>query len=141
MDHVMAYIDDDTVEDEITGREQEPDEKFLRDVEEKLNVPEDRKDDFRQEVSNWVSRRAREGDTFNPQDNDRLRRALERKLWEDKKHNINFSALVSSGDLDDEERNAWVDALEEQGYSTEGAKEVLEFAGAEVAKAEMEGEE
>jgi len=140
MDHVMAYIDDDTVEDDITGRDQDPDEKFLRAVEEKLNVPEDRKDDFRQEVSNWVSRRAREGDTFNPQDNDRLRRALERKLWEDKKHNINFSALVSSGDLDDDERNAWVDALREQGYSNEGAKEVLEFAGAEVAKAEMEDE-
>ena len=46
--------------------------------------------------------------------------------------------MVSSGELDDDERNAWVDALEEQGYSTEGAKEVLEFAGAEVAKAEME---
>ncbi|MES3516840.1 MAG: serine protein kinase PrkA [Natronomonas sp.] len=138
MDHVMAYIDDDTVEDEITGREQEPDEKFLRAVEEKLSVPEDRKDDFRQEVANWVSRRAREGETFEPQDNDRLRRALERKLWEDKKHNINFSALVSSGELDDDERNAWIDALREQGYSREGAKEVLEFAGAEVAKAEME---
>ncbi|WP_459191336.1 PrkA family serine protein kinase [Halosimplex sp. J119] len=139
MDHVMAYIDDDTVEDEITGREQEPDEQFLRSVEEKLDLPEDRKDDFRQEVSNWVSRRAREGDTFNPQDNDRLRRALERKLWEDKKHNINFSALVSSGDMDDDERNEWIDALIEQGYSEEGAREVLEFAGAEVAKSEMEG--
>ncbi len=138
MDHVMAYIDDDTIEDEITGREQEPDEKFLRSVEEKLNIPEDRKNDFRQEVSNWVSRRAREGTSFNPQDNDRLRRALERKLWEDKKHNINFSALVSSGELEDDERNAWVEALVEQGYSREGAKEVLEFAGAEVAKAEME---
>jgi len=138
MDHVMAYIDDDTVEDELTGREQEPDEQFLRSVEEKLNLPEDRKDDFRQEVSNWVSRRAREGDTFNPQDNDRLRRALERKLWEDKKHNINFSALVSSGEMDDDERNKWIDALIEQGYSEEGAREVLEFAGAEVAKSEME---
>ncbi|QPV62464.1 serine protein kinase PrkA [Halosimplex litoreum] len=138
MDHVMAYIDDDTVEDEITGREQEPDEQFLRGVEEKLDLPEDRKDDFRQEVSNWVSRRAREGDTFNPQDNDRLRRALERKLWEDKKHNINFSALVSSGEMDDDERNQWIDALIEQGYSEEGAREVLEFAGAEVAKSEME---
>ncbi|WP_436931436.1 PrkA family serine protein kinase [Halosimplex halobium] len=138
MDHVMAYIDDDTVEDEITGREQEPDEQFLRGVEEKLDLPEDRKDDFRQEVSNWVSRRAREGDTFNPQDNDRLRRALERKLWEDKKHNINFSALVSSGEMDDDERNEWIDALIEQGYSEEGAREVLEFAGAEVAKSEME---
>jgi len=138
MDHVMAYIDDATVEDELTGREQEPDEQFLRSVEEKLNLPEDRKDDFRQEVSNWVSRRAREGDTFHPQDNDRLRRALERKLWEDKKHNINFSALVSSGEMDDEERNQWIDALIEQDYSEEGAKEVLEFAGAEVAKSEME---
>ncbi|MHB9286099.1 PrkA family serine protein kinase [Halobacteriales archaeon Cl-PHB] len=138
MDHVMAYIDDATVEDEITGREQEPDEQFLRSVEEKLELPEDRKDDFRQEVSNWVSRRAREGDTFNPQDNDRLRRALERKLWEDKKHNINFSALVSSGDMDDDERNRWIDALIEQGYSEDGAREVLEFAGAEVAKSEME---
>ena len=138
MDHVMAYIDDDTVEDEFTGREQEPDEKFLRDVEEKLDVPGDRKDDFRQEVANWVSRRAREGEPFEPQDNDRLRRALERKLWEDKKHNINFSALVSSNEDDDEQRNAWVEALTDQGYSREGAREVLEFAGAEVAKAEME---
>jgi serine protein kinase len=138
MDHVMAYIDDDTVEDSITGREQEPDEQFLRSVEEKLDLPEDRKDDFRQEVANWVSRRAREGEPFEPQDNDRLRRALERKLWEDKKHNINFSALVSSGEMDDDERNRWIDALIEQGYSEEGAKEVLEFAGAEVAKSELE---
>ncbi len=138
MDHVMAYIDDTTVEDELTGREQEPDETFLRSVEEKLEIPGDRKDDFRQEVANWVSRRAREGSSFNPQDNDRLRRALERKLWEDKKHNINFSALVSANELDDDERSAWVDALVEQGYSKEGAREVLEFAGAEVAKSELE---
>ncbi|WP_410767152.1 PrkA family serine protein kinase [Haloferax sp. DFSO60] len=138
MDHVMAYIDDATVEDELTGRDQEPDEKFLRAVEEKLNIPEDRKEDFRQEVSNWVSRRAREGTSFDPQDNDRLRRALERKLWEDKKHNINFSALVSANELDDDERSTWVDALVEQGYSRDGAREVLEFAGAEVAKSELE---
>ncbi|MFC7070713.1 PrkA family serine protein kinase [Halobaculum lipolyticum] len=138
MDHVMAYIDDTTVEDDLTGREQEPDETFLRSVEEKLEVPGDRKDDFRQEVANWVSRRAREGSSFDPQNNDRLRRALERKLWEDKKHNINFSALVSAGELDDDERSAWVDALTEQGYSEDGAREVLEFAGAEVAKSELE---
>ena len=138
MDHVMAYIDDATVEDALTGREQEPDETFLRSVEEKLDVPGDRKDDFRQEVSNWVSRRAREGRGFDPQENDRLRRALERKLWEDKKHNINFSALVSANELDDEDRSAWVEALVERGYSRDGATEVLEFAGAEVAKSELE---
>lgn len=139
MDHVMAYIDDDTIEDAITGQDHQPDETFLRSVEEKLDIPEDRKEDFRQEISNWVSRRAREGQTFNPQDNERLRRALERKLWEDKKHNINFSALVSSEQGDDSrERSAWIDALVEQGYSEAGAKEVLEFAGAEVARTEIE---
>ncbi|SEV97396.1 PrkA family serine protein kinase [Halobacterium jilantaiense] len=138
MDHVMAYIDDDTVADELTGREQDPDETFLRAVEEQLGVPRDRKDDFRQEVSNWVSRRAREGEPFDPQDNDRLRRALERKLWEDKKHNINFSALVSNADVDEEQDNEWVAALVDRGYSEDGAREVLEFAGAEVAKAELE---
>ena len=138
MDHVMAYIDDATVNDELTGRETEPDETFLRAVEEQLDVPSDRKDDFRQEVSNWVSRRAREGRGFDPQENDRLRRALERKLWEDKKHNINFSALVSATDLDETEHSAWVDALVDRGYSAAGAGEVLEYAGAAVARAEME---
>ena len=141
MDHVMAYIDDDTVDDELTGRETEPDETFLRAVEEQLDVPSDRKDDFRQEVSNWVSRRAREGRGFDPRENDRLRRALERKLWEDKKHNINFSALVSATDLDDEERSAWVDALVDRGYSEDGAAEVLEYAGAAVARSEIEDDE
>ena len=138
MDHVMAYIDDATVDDELTGRETEPDETFMRAVEEQLDVPSDRKNDFRQEVSNWVSRRAREGRGFDPQENDRLRRALERKLWEDKKHNINFSALVSATDLDDEEQSAWVDALIDRGYSTDGATEVLEYAGAAVARSEIE---
>ncbi len=138
MDHVMAYIDDATVDDELTGRETEPDETFMRAVEEQLDVPSDRKDDFRQEVSNWVSRRAREGRGFDPRENDRLRRALERKLWEDKKHNINFSALVSATDLDDEERSAWVDALVDRGYSEGGAAEVLEYAGAAVARSEIE---
>jgi len=66
MDHVMAYIDDDTIEDELTGREQEPDETFLRSVEEKLDIPEDRKEDFRQEVSNWVSRRGPAGRGVQP---------------------------------------------------------------------------
>lgn len=142
LDHVMAYIDDDTVEDEVTGQPREPDEQFLRSVEEKLDIPEDRKDDFRQEVSNWVSRRAREGEPFEPTDNERLQRALEQKIWEGKKHNINFSALISSGDIEEEEdANQWIETLvNEKGYSRHGAKRVLEFAGATIAREEMDNE-
>jgi serine protein kinase len=112
----------------------------MRSVEEELDIPRDRKDDFRQEISNWVTRRARSGEDFDPTDNDRLLRALERKNWSDKKHNINFSALIQSdSDGDSEERSDWIEALKERGYSEEGAREVLEFAGAEVAKEEIDG--
>ncbi len=139
MDHVMAYIDDNTLQDEITGEEREPDEKFMRSVEEKLDIPEDRKDDFRQEISNWVSRRARRKESFDPTDNERLQRALENKNWEDKKHNINFSSLVSSGDISEkEDSNEWISALQNKGYSRKGAKKLLEYAGAKVAKDEIE---
>jgi serine protein kinase len=137
MDNVMAYIDDDKVEDEITGEMVDPDEKFMRSVEEELDIPRDRKDDFRQEISNWVSRRARSGEEFDPQDNERLLRALERKNWADKRHNINFNALINSSG-DEEVHSEWVEALQERGYSEEGAREVLEFAGAEVAKEELD---
>jgi len=137
MDNVMAYIDDDKVEDEITGDMVEPDEQFMRSVEEELDIPRDRKEDFRQEITNWVSRKARKGESFSPTDNERLLRALERKLWSEKKHNINFSALIKSDDSD-ENRDAWISALKDRGYSEEGAEEVLEYAGAKVAKEEMD---
>ncbi len=136
MDNVMAYIDDDRIEDEITGEMVEPDEQFMRSVEAELEIAPDRKDDFRQEISNWVSRKARRGESFSPQDNERLLRALERKLWNDKRNNINFSALIRDSDSG-EDRSDWIEALQDRGYSEEGAKEVLEYAGAIVAKEEM----
>jgi len=139
LDHVMAYIDDDTIEDDVTGHMTEPDEKFLRSVEEKLDIPSNRKDDFRQEVSNWVSRRTREGKSFEPTNNERLQRALEKKIWQEKKHNINFGALISSENIGEEtDSNKWITALKEKGYSEQGAKDVLEFAGAIVAKQELD---
>jgi serine protein kinase len=137
-DNVLAYMDDGTVTDEITGQEKEPDTKFLNRVEDAAGIADDMRDDFRQEVSNWISRKAREGDSYDPQDNTRLRRALEEKIWEEKKQNINFDALVSSPE--DEDKSEWIDTLtEEMGYSKPGAKKVLEFVGMDVAKDELAG--
>jgi serine protein kinase len=139
MDHVMAYINDDDVEDSVTGTPRQPDESFMRSVEMRLDIPENRKDDFRQEIANWVSRRAREGETFNPQDNERIQRALEKKIWNEKKHNISFSALIGGSDVDEsDDGTKWVQKLKKQGYSQEGAKEVLEYAGAIIAKEELD---
>ena len=144
LDHLMAYLQGEKITDPYTGKEKEPDEDFLRDVEKQLEISEHRKKDFRQEVSNWISEKARHGESFDPQDNDRLRRALERKLWEDKKHNINFSAMVSDKSTDpshQERKTEWIERLkEEYGYCDVCAENVIDHAGAEVAREEI-GEE
>lgn len=138
-DHVMGYVDNDTVENEF-GENVQPDEKFLRRVEEHIDVREDTKDEFRTSVAKWIARRSREGDSFDPLDNDRLREGLKEKAWEEKKNNINFTALIANDDesLGDEQRSSTIDALTDMGYSEEGAEEVLQVTGAEVAKEEIE---
>jgi len=125
-DHVLAYLNDEKVLDKYTGEEREPDEEFMRSIEKQIGITEAQKDDFRQEIANWISERARKGESFNPEDNDRLRRALERKLWEDKKRNINFSAMVSdlSTDPEHKKRKAqWIERLKREfGYCDIGAE-------------------
>ena len=49
-----------------------------------------------------------------------------------------LAAIESQGTRTVEERGAWVDALVDRGYSEDGAAEVLEYAGAAVARSEME---
>ncbi|MCJ7428964.1 MAG: serine protein kinase PrkA [Candidatus Nanohaloarchaeota archaeon QJJ-5] len=143
IDHVLAYNTDDTVEDEVTGQPQEPDTDFLREIEDFAGVPRGEADTFRRDISNWISRYARE-ENENPEitENNRLREAVEEKLWEDKKHNINYSALVNATDDDTEDSldSDWIDTLEAKGYSREGAVDVLEFAGAVIAEEELEEE-
>ncbi len=143
LDHVLAYLNDERVEDKYTGEAKEPDEEFMRAIEKQINIAESQKDDFRQEIANWISERARKGESFNPEDNDRLRRAIEKKLWEDKKHNINFSAMVSDKTTDPEHKNRkndWVERLKKEfGYCDVCAENVIDHAGAEVARAELGG--
>ena len=145
LDHLMAYLQGEKIEDPYTGKEKEPDEDFLRDVEKQLDVSEHRKKDFRQEISNWISEMARRGESFDPTDNDRLSRALERKLWEDKKHNINFSAMVSDKSTDpshERRKNEWIERLKEtHGYCDVCAENVIDHAGAEVAREEIKEEQ
>lgn len=141
LDHVLAYLNDERVEDKYTGEAKEPDEEFMRAIEKQINIAEAQKDDFRQEIANWISERARKGESFDPEENDRLRRAIEKKLWEDKKHNINFSAMVSDKTTDPEhkgKKSNWVERLKEEfGYCEVCAENVIDHAGAEVAREEL----
>ena len=67
----------------------------MRSIEEKIDIPESRKDDFRREIMNYIGSLALEDKTFDYRTNERLRRALELKIFEDQKDTIKLSSLVS----------------------------------------------
>ncbi len=93
IDSVKAYIQKEKVS--YTGQYEDADERLMRSIEEKIDIPESRKDDFRREIMNYISSLAKEDKIFDYKTNDRLRRALESKLFEDQKDTIRLSTLAS----------------------------------------------
>src|SRR5437773_12176675 len=68
----------------------------MRSIEDKVDIPESRKDDFRREIMNYVVALAIEGKQFDYKTNERLHKALELKLFEDQKDSIKLTSLVSN---------------------------------------------
>ena len=73
-----------------------PDERLMRAIEEKIEIPESRKDDFRAELMNFIAGVQREGRTFEWRENKRLAHALEHKVFEDRRDVIQLVAMVST---------------------------------------------
>ncbi|MHB1844994.1 MAG: PrkA family serine protein kinase [Deltaproteobacteria bacterium] len=96
IDNIKAYTQKEKVRNKYTGQYEEPDERLMRSIEEKIDIPESRKDDFRREIMNYIGALAVEGKTFNYRTNERLHKALELKLFEDQKDSIKLKSLVSS---------------------------------------------
>jgi len=96
IDNVKAYTQREKVRNRYTGNFEEPDERLMRSVEEKIDIPEGRKDDFRREIMNYIGALAIDGKRFDYKTNERLQKALELKLFEDQKDTIKLTSLVSN---------------------------------------------
>ncbi len=96
VDNVKAYTQKEKVKNRYTGEYEEPDERLMRSIEEKIEIPESRKDDFRREIMNYIGAFAVYGKSFNFRTNERLHKALELKMFEDQKDSIKLRHLVSS---------------------------------------------
>ncbi len=96
IDHVKAYTQREKVKNKYTGQAEEPDERLMRSIEEKIDIPESRKDDFRREIMNYIGALAIERKSFDYKTNERLHKALELKLFEDRKDSIKLTSLVSN---------------------------------------------
>jgi serine protein kinase len=96
VDNIKAYTFHEKVRNKFTGQEDDPDERMMRSIEEKIDISESRKDDFRREIMNYIAALALEGKQFDYKTNERLLKALELKLFEDQKDSIKLTSLVSA---------------------------------------------
>src|SRR6185312_9821526 len=95
IDNIKAYTQKEKVKNKYTGQSEEPDERLMRSIEEKIEIPDSRKDDFRREIMNYIGALAIEGKKFDYKTNERLQKALELKLFEDQKDSIKLNSLIS----------------------------------------------
>ncbi|HVY48723.1 MAG TPA: serine protein kinase [Minicystis sp.] len=137
IDSIKAYTLKEKVKDRFTREDVEPDERLMRSIEEKIDIPENRKDDFRREIMNYIGALAVDGKKFEWHTNDRLRRALELKLFEDQKDAIKLQTLVSS--VIDKETQEKIDIIKARliknfGYNEVSATDVLNYVASIFAR-------
>ncbi len=137
IDNLKAYTQKEKVRNKYTGQYEEPDERLMRSIEEKIDIPESRKDDFRREIMNYIGALAIEGEQFTYRTNERLRKALELKLFEDQKDSIKLASVVSNVvDRDTQEKIDIVKKrlIRDYGYNEESATDVLNFVASIFAR-------
>ncbi len=137
IDNVKAYTQKERVKNKYTGQDEEPDERLMRSIEEKIDIPESRKDDFRREIMNYIGALAVEGKQFNYRTNERLYKALELKLFEDRKDSIKLTSLVSN--VVDKETQEKIDVvkgrlIKNYGYCDVCATDVLNYVASIFAR-------
>lgn len=96
VDNVKAYTQKEKIRNKYSNKLEEADERFMRSIEEKIDIPESRKDDFRRELMNYIGALAIEGKQFDYKMNERLHRALELKLFEDQRDTIKLTTIISN---------------------------------------------
>ena len=140
IDNVKAYTQKEKVKNTYTGEYEDPDERLMRSIEEKIDIPEGRKDDFRAEIMNYIGALAVEGKKFDYATNSRLQKALELKLFEDQKDSIKLTSLVSS--VVDKEAQEKIDVVKgrlirDYGYCDICATDVLNFVASIFARGDV----
>jgi serine protein kinase len=140
IDNVKAYTQREKVKNKFTGQYEEPDERLMRSIEAKIDIPDSRKDDFRREIMNYIGALSIDGKVFDYKTNERLYKALQLKLFEDQKDSIKLTSLVSN--VIDQETQQKIDVVKgrlirDYGYDEESATDVLNYVASIFARGDV----
>ncbi|MFD2761303.1 PrkA family serine protein kinase [Lentibacillus juripiscarius] len=131
LDNVEAYCNKTKLHDPLTGEEMNPDEKLMRSIEEQIGISENAKKAFREEILIRISAYARKGKRFDYSSHERLREAIQNKLFADLKDVVKITTSSQTPDESQLKKINEVIArlIDEYGYNSVSANELLRYVG------------
>jgi serine protein kinase len=131
LDNVEAYCNKDKLRDALTDEEQEPDETLMKSIEEQIGVGDTSRKAFREEILIRISTLARRGQHFDYTSHERLKEAIEKKLFADLRDVVKITTSSKTPDPEQLRRiNDVVDRLcAEHGYCAVCANSLLQYVG------------
>ncbi|KKB71605.1 MULTISPECIES: serine/threonine protein kinase PrkA [Bacillus] len=131
LDNVEAYCNKIKLRDPLTGEEMNPDEKLMRSIEEQIGISENAKKAFREEILIRISAYARKGKRFDYNSHERLREAIQKKLFADLKDVVKITTSTKTPDEQQLKKINEVVArlIDEHGYNSTSANELLKYVG------------
>ncbi len=136
LDNVEAYLDQTKMTDPITGEEVAPDEKLMRSLEQKVQVPEAGKDSFRNEIYRKAGQMARRGENFDYTTHEKLKEAIEKQLFEERRDTIKLTISARNPDAEQLRKlNEVVETLvSREGYCADCANALLKYVSSLLAR-------
>ncbi len=129
LDHAEAFVNKTKVRDRNTNEELQPDEAFLKSIEEQIAIIGTAADGFRQEVIAYLWSASRRGTRVSYQSYEPLREAIEKRLMTSVR---DISRIITKSRMRDAEQNekygAMVENLIDNGYCTSCVDVVLKYA-------------
>ncbi len=129
LDHAEAYVTKSKVRDPNTREELQPDEAFLKSIEEQIAIIGSAADGFRQEVIAYLWAATRRGERISYIAYEPLKEAIERKLMNSVRE---LSRIITKARTRDEEQqqkyDAMVQNLIESGYPEDSIDTILKYA-------------
>lgn len=131
LDNVEAFCHKTKFQDPLTGEMLNPDEKLMRSIEEQIGVSENAKKAFREEILIRISAFARKGKRFDYNSHDRLREAIQKKLFSDLKDVVKITTSATTPDEQQLKKINEVVArlVDKHGYNTASANDLLKYVG------------
>ncbi|HKD67717.1 MAG TPA: hypothetical protein VKB84_12805 [Candidatus Binataceae bacterium] len=129
LDHAEAYVNKTKVRDRNTKEELNPDEGFLKSIEEQIAIIGSAAEGFRQEVIAYLWSVSRRGEKISYRSYEPLKEAIEKKLMTSVR---DISRIITKARTRDEEQtekyNAMVQNLLDHGYCESCVDVVLKYA-------------